>query len=141
MVADVQLDSRKEGQWNEKGRSAHTWMCYPVGHGHRELMLNHMGTSKELDEIHLRIVCKEPFLYGLRTTCRKLVEICSDSSLPMVTTKQVQGDSPRLPKDVPCEKPKSDPFRFKRILVSPEGHLPRLTWESNLHEGFHRNGR
>ena len=34
-------------------------------------MLNHMGVSKELDEIHLRIVCKEPFLYGLRTNLQK----------------------------------------------------------------------
>lgn len=71
MVADVRLDSRKEGQWNGKGRSAHTWMCYPGGHGHRELMLNHMGASKELDEIQLRIVCKEPFLYGLRTNLQE----------------------------------------------------------------------
>ena len=76
---------------------------------------------------------------GLGQTCRKLVEICSDSSLPMVTAKQVKGDSPRLTKDVPCEKPKSDPFRFKCILVSPEGHLARLTQESNL-RGAGRGG-
>lgn len=49
---------KKEGQL--------THGCYPVGHGHRKLMLNHRGASEELDEIHLRIVCKEPFLYGLR---------------------------------------------------------------------------
>lgn len=71
MVADVRLDSGEEGQWDGKGRSAHTWMCYPAGHGDRELMLNRMGASKEWDEIHLRIVCKEPFLYGLRTNLQE----------------------------------------------------------------------
>ena len=81
------------------------------------------------------------FSLGSGQTCRKLDEFCSGSSLRMVIAKQVQRDSPWLTKDVPCEKLKSDPFRFKHILVCPEGHLARLSQESNLHGGFHRNGR
>ena len=63
------IPGKKASGMKKEGQLTHG--CYPVGQGHRELMLIHRGASEELDEVHLRTVCKEPFLYGLRTNLQE----------------------------------------------------------------------